>query len=236
MQTTSSPTSSAPSPWSRSYGGLATWLALAGVSIALAFAGAAADTGDEGIPVFFRYDAAVGGLIVYGLIFAVTWITATASFGDAPTALGFRRFPTRYIWIAFGLVVAALIVSALLEPILHAGEEQGLAPDEWISSRWPAFALNALVVVLAAPIAEEVFFRGLGVRVLGFLGGFVAIVGTSLVFALAHGLLVAVPALGILALGLGWLRWRTESVWPSVIAHASYNLLGVIGALLFLLD
>jgi hypothetical protein len=68
------------------------------------------------------------------------------------------------------------------------------------------------------------------------MGGFVSIVGTALVFALAHGIFVAVPALGIFALALAWLRWRTESVWPGVIAHAAYNFLGVIGAILALLD
>ncbi len=236
MQTTSSPTSSTPSPWSRSNGALAAWLGVSALLVLAAFAGSASESSDEGLPVFFRYDVAVGGLVVYAVLFTIAWATAQLGYGNAPEALGLRRFPLRYVWIALGLMFAALIVSAALEPVFHAGEEQGLAPDEWISDRWPAFVFNAAVVVLVAPFVEEIFYRGLGVRVLGFLGGFVSIVGTALVFALAHGIFAAVPALGIFALALGWLRWRTESVWPGVIAHAAYNLLGVIGALLVLFD
>ena len=203
-----------------------------------AFAGSAAESSDDGgLPVFFRYDVAIGGIVVYAVLFVIAWAAAQLGYGNAPEALGLRRFPLRYIWIALGLMFAALIVSAALEPVFHAGEKQGLAPDEWISDRWPAFVFNAAVVVLVAPFVEEIFYRGLGVRVLGFLGGFVSIVGTSLVFALAHGILVAVPgARDLRRSALGWLRWRTESVWPGVIAHAAYNFLGVIGALLVLFD
>jgi membrane protease YdiL (CAAX protease family) len=127
-----------------------------------------------------------------------------------------------------GVVIASVAVSALLEPILHAGREQGLEPEEWRSDRVAPFVVNAIVVVTLVPFTEELFFRGLGVRVLRFLGPIVAVVGTAIVFSLAHGILVAVPALGFFALLLGWLRVRTDSVWPCVIAHALYNGIGVL--------
>ena len=46
-------------------------------------------------------------------------------------ALGLRRFPVRALLLVAGAVVLALIVSAALEPVLHAGREQGLEPEEW---------------------------------------------------------------------------------------------------------
>ena len=237
MEPTSSPTSSERSLWSRSPGALAAWLGVSTLLILVAFAGQAADgADDESVPAFFRYDFAIGGAAVYAILFAIAWTIAAVGFGDAREAIGFRRFRPRYIWIGLGVTLTAFIVSAALEPLFHAGEEQGLAPDEWIDSRWPAFVLNAAVVVLVAPFVEEVFYRGVGVRVLGFLGPVVAIGGTALVFALAHGILAAVPALGIFAVGLAWLRWRSESVWPGVIAHGAYNLAGVLAALLLMLD
>jgi membrane protease YdiL (CAAX protease family) len=82
--------------------------------------------------------------------------------------------------------------------------------------------------VTVVPFAEELFFRGLGVRALTILGSLVAAVGSAVLFGLAHGILVALPALGFFGLALAWLRLRTDSVWPGVVAHAVYNGLGVL--------
>jgi membrane protease YdiL (CAAX protease family) len=237
MPQTSSPTSSEPSRWSRSNGALAAWLVMAVLLIAVAFSPqAAGEDGDEATTdILFRYEFAVASLVVYAVIVGLTWLVAR-SFGDAREALGLRPFPRRWLWTALGVGLASLVVSATLEPVLRAGEEQGLAPDRWREDRVLAFALNAVVVVLIVPFAEELFFRGLGVRVLGFLGGAVAIVGTALVFALSHGILVGIPALGFFALGLGWVRYRSESVWPGYAAHAAYNGVGILAAALFALN
>ena len=96
MLTTSSPTSSTPSPWSRSNGALAAWLGVSALLILAAFAGQASETSDDsGLPVFFRYDVAIGGLIVYAVLFVIAWATAQLGYGNAPAALGLRRFPLR---------------------------------------------------------------------------------------------------------------------------------------------
>ena len=229
METTSSPTSSEPSRWSRSTPALAGWLGLSGILVALAFLGAARGGEDGEEDILFRYEFAVGSVLVYAIILALT-VGIGRSFPHPRLALGLRGFPLRWLWITFGLTLLSLVVSATLEPVLHAGEEQGLAPSEWRDDRAVAFAVNALVVVLVVPFAEELFFRGLGVRVLAFLGGGAAVVGTALVFALAHGLLVALPALGFFGVALAWVRYRTESVWPGFIAHATYNGIGILFA------
>ena len=228
MKWTSSPTSTAPSPWSRSDRALALWLGVSAIFALLSFV--AQSSAPEDDKLFFEYSLAVAGVvqsvIVVGLAFA-----GGAFFSNASAALGLRRFPGRYVWLALGSAVAAIVVSGLLEPILHAGKEQGLVPEHWVPGGGPAFAVNAVATILIVPFAEELFFRGLGVRVLGFAGPVVAIGGTALVFALVHGILVGLIPLGFFAVLLGWLRWRSESVWPGYIAHASYNAVGVLSAL-----
>ena len=214
---------------------LAGWLTLAGLQIALAFSAAAQADDEQGIEPIYRYDLALGGALAYGFVIALT--AALALFYAEPRrALGLRRFEKRWIWIAVAVVVLAVAVSAALEPFLHAGEEQGILPETWRPGRAWAFAANAVVIVTIGPFAEELFFRGLGVRVLGVLGGTGAILTTSVVFGLAHDLLVALPPLFLFALALAWVRLRSDSVWPGFLAHAAYNGVGILAALISALD
>ena len=224
MPTTSSPTSNARSPLARSTPGLIGWLVVAAVLVSAAFA--ATSGGGEVDDPIYRWDVAIGGSFVYLVLIGLTFGIG-AMFGDSVRAVGIVPFARRWLWIALGVVVVSVIVSAALEPLLHAGERQGLAPDEWRADRlWP-FVANTVLIVALGPFAEELFFRGAGVTALGTFGPVAAVVGTAAIFGLSHGLLVALPALVFFGAGLGWVRLRSESVWPGFIAHAAYNGIGI---------
>lgn len=220
------PTGATAASPARERAALALWLGIAALQIATSFALGGSGSDREGEPLY-DYSFAVGSLILYGILIAVTfWIASL--FPDRLAALGLRSFPARALWLVAGIVIASVAVSALLEPVLHAGREQGLEPQTWRPDRAAAFVVNAVVVATIVPFTEELFYRGLGIRVLRFLGPVAAIAGTAIVFSLAHGILVAVPALGFFALLLGWLRVRTDSVWPCAICHGLYNGIGVL--------
>ena len=209
---------------------LAGWAALASLQIALSFGGRAGD-GTTSRDVFYRYDVLGASLVLYAVLVGLTvWIAS--AYPSTREALGLRRFPLRWIAISAGVVIASAAVAQALEPVLHAGRDQGYAPEVWRPQHALAFALNGLFAATVVPFAEELFFRGLGVRVLAVLGGGGAVAGTALVFALAHGLLVAVPPLFFFALGLGWVRLRSGSVWPGILAHGAYNGLAIVVAFL----
>ena len=224
MQTTSSPTSTRRSR-ARNPVPLAIWLAISAGLIAAAFWAQSQDGTTE--DALYDVDLAVNGLFFYGIVMAASFLVALA-YRRPLRALGFRRFRLRWLWISFGVVVLTIVVALVLEPVLHGGEQQGLAPDEWQPEHAAAFALNSAVVVLLAPFAEELFFRGLGVRVLAVFGGLAAILVSGLVFGLVHGILGALPPLALFGVGLAWVRLRSASVWPSFIAHAAYNGLGIL--------
>jgi len=90
------------------------------------------------------------------------------------------------------------------------------------------FWLVVVGVVLAAPLAEEIVFRG---YLQGALHEMVspraAVVLAAAAFGLAHGLHYALPT-GLLGLLFGWLVQRHGSMWPAVAAHALHN--GVVTA------
>jgi membrane protease YdiL (CAAX protease family) len=226
---TSSTTSAEPSsgPASARIGrALAAWLAIAAIQIALAF-GASSDASDPADTPFYHYGFTAASVVIYGILIGLTFWIGSA-YPESRRALGLVRFRPRWLGAAAGVVIASSALAAALEPVLHAGDEQGLAPDAWESSRAVPFAINALIAATLVPFAEELFFRGAGVTVLRPFGVATALLGTSVIFGLAHGLLVGLPVLVVLALGLAWVRYRSESVWPSVIAHGAYNGIAVI--------
>lgn len=225
MQTTSSPTSRKRSRARRATA-LALWFALAALLVLAAFYGQSTEEGSDDEALYNPY-LAVNGLVLYGLMIGLT-IAIAHLFPRPYGALGFRRFRMRWVWVGFGVVVATLVVARILEPILHGGREQGFAPDRWQPEHAAAFAVNSAFVILIGPFAEELFFRGLGVRVLAIWGGTAAVVISAVVFGLVHGIVGALPPLIIFGLGLGWIRLRSASVWPGYITHAGYNALGIL--------
>ena len=80
-----------------------------------------------------------------------------------------------------------------------------------------------VVVTFAAPIVEEMTYRGLGFTLLAPFGTWIAILGTGILFGLAHGLIVALPILAFFGVAVGWLRARTTSLYPPVLLHALFN-------------
>ena len=117
-----------------------------------------------------------------------------------------------------------LAAAGLLGQVLDAGDEQGLVPDAWDGSRAVPFLANTLVVVLVAPFVEELLYRGLGMSLLfPFVGPLFSIAITGLAFGLAHGLVLGLPVLTIFGITLGWLRWKTDSVYPGMVVHGIFN-------------
>jgi len=180
--------------------------------------------------VLYQWSTAAGALVQYAIILGIVLALAR---GIAPATLGLRR-PASWArasgWIIASLV-AIWVIGSILNIFLKAGEEQGLVPDGWDSSRAAPFVANFLVVALVAPFVEELTYRGLGFAgVRDAYGPVAAIVVTALAFGLAHGLIVALPVLSLFGAILAWLRWKTESVYPTMVLHGVFNGVALLAA------
>ena len=129
------------------------------------------------------------------------------------------------------LFVGLVLVEQVLEHFLHASREQGLEPSHWEPSKIVPFALNAAVIVLVAPIAEEMTYRGLGIALLLRFGPFAAVIVSAVAFAGAHGLVEGFPSLFLFGVVIAIVRLRSGSVFPGMLFHASFN--GIALALAF---
>jgi CAAX protease family protein len=82
-------------------------------------------------------------------------------------------------------------------------------------------------VVLVAPLAEEIVFRGYVNDVLtDAFGERRALLVTSLLFGFVHGIERMVP-IALLGLLFGWLRNRYDSLRAGFLAHATHNAITV---------
>ena len=225
MQTTSSPTSATPSSDYKAVPFFG-WSLLAVLFVAGSFLSREISTEDTK-NIFYDYDFAVTTIVWYAALVGLTFALAIP-YPRTPRALGLNPFRWRWVGIAFGFIIGVLILSVLLEPLLHGGREQGLSPDEWQPEHARAFLLNGVLVSTVVQFAEELFFRGLGVRALQFFGGMSAVVITGLVFGFSHGVLGALPPLVLFGIALGWVRLRSGSVWPGVLAHGFFNAVGIL--------
>jgi len=181
--------------------------------------------------VLYKYSTAVGGAVQYAVFLAI--LLGIAYGLDYRRVFALRR--PRSLAAAAGWVVVALVTVAVvnvgLGQFLNAGKEQGLVPDGWESSHAGAFAANFVVVALIAPFVEELIFRGFGVSAIGSVVGTApTVLWVGIAFGVWHGLVIAFPVLAILGAILAMLRLRTDSVYPSMAAHAIFNAVALVAA------
>jgi membrane protease YdiL (CAAX protease family) len=86
----------------------------------------------------------------------------------------------------------------------------------------------AAMLVIPAGIGEEIFWREsvLGRQLEAGHSQLSSLVGATLAYAAVQaGSLQPLPPLGALLLGAGagWLRIRSGSIWPAVVAHLAYS-------------
>lgn len=98
-----------------------------------------------------------------------------------------------------------------------------IAQPGWVGA---AVAISA---VLAAPVAEELLFRGYIYRGLERrLGPAAAALGGAALFGAFHRDPVHAAGAFTVGLWLGWLRWATGAIWPCIAAHVANNLIWLI--------
>jgi membrane protease YdiL (CAAX protease family) len=205
------------------------WAGLVLALVVLGY-GSRLEGGDPPEDALYRYDTAIGGIAVYGVLFLVlVWIARGLSFREFfalhrpaswPKALGLSLLAYAAIVVGAGLIIIAL----------DAGDEQGLTPEAWDSSRAGAYAANFVSVALVGPIVEELMYRGGGMTLLARFGAPLAVLVTSLTFGLGHGLLLALPALVFFGVVTSVLRLKTGSVYPCILVHCAFNATSLIAA------
>lgn len=195
------------------------------------------------------FSAALGtaiGVVIFTLLFSVAKDREFSGRGEFVRWMADIRRPRRQDIAYVPLVVAVGIVSRLTlgtaqDLLLPAAEGGSHAAVSGSDPALEHFVLLFFVASVAAPFFEELVFRnGLQKLLTLRVGGPVAIVVTSLVFALLHvpsyGGFSAPPATLALPMGVvfvdsvlfGWAYWRTGNIAVAMAAHGASNAIAVL--------
>lgn len=137
-------------------------------------------------------------------------------------SLGFTAFPLRMLGAGAGMLLVFYVLYGLFALLVRlAGWEAALAsPAGRLSTPW--MAIGTLVVI--APVAEEVFFRGFvfaGLRA-RYDWRWAAVISAAGFAAVHLSLAFFAPAF-LMGLALAYLYMRSGSILPGMIVHIVMN-------------
>jgi membrane protease YdiL (CAAX protease family) len=143
--------------------------------------------------------------------------------------LGLRLW-VRSPWKLAALAYIAYIACAAVLAVLIEPQQDDVTRDLGFGESEVGDLASLLLIVVAAPISEEIFFRGFvfgGLR--RAMPWVVAAVASSVVWGVFHFTGPAswgvVLQLSIFGVALAWLYERTGSIWPAIVVHAINNAL-----------
>jgi membrane protease YdiL (CAAX protease family) len=206
-------------PWSRRDSWIGVGLAMLA---SLAGAGIAWLLRDGGM-----FDASA--LALYELLYLVPVIPILVRRTAGWRSLGFRQFKIEDLGLGCGLLFisyAAIIVHNAVLMTLGWGTQAEALLKLVEAARWPwGIALGG---VIAAPLVEEIVFRGFFFQGLRQVHGWnKAALISSAVFAAMHLQLEALFPTFILGYALAFIFHRAKSIWPGMILHMLVNALGI---------
>lgn len=145
----------------------------------------------------------------------------------SPSLLGFRSFRGRDLGRA-ALAYLAYIGFALAYAVIVQPDQEDIARDLGYDEGTLAAILTGVLIVVASPVSEEIFFRGFAFAGLRRrLPLWPAAVISGILFGLPHytgpDSVGVVPQLAVFGIVLAWLYERTGSLWPPIFLHMVNN-------------
>jgi len=178
--------------------------------------------------VFFKKDRP--DLVLFflsGAIFLTTIIFSTLYWRSLVMQfkrLGFDRLEG---WLALLILAPMLAVNYLYSMVLmKALQVPSASPFEELRETGMSEATLVIAICLLPAITEEIAFRGLLQHWLQLaIHPHRAIAVSAFLFAALHFTILSLPYLFGLGVLLGWAKWKSGSLYPSMFIHFLHNLI-----------
>lgn len=177
------------------------------------------------MPLFFSENESLQLFVTYVLTFGITllyaytfWKVRTKDQPKPTRILNFRKSsPILILWGIILIIASGVVIEPLLE----------LFPPKWFNmlSGYMGSGIWAIMTaVLAAPILEELLFRGVIQRSITMkYGGLTGVVVAAAIFGIIHFNPVQVVNAFVVGLILGFIYYKTNSLISVMIIHAVNN-------------
>lgn len=171
-----------------------------------------------------------GMLFLQGLVpLAAVYLVMVRVRGTSWHELGLRPISRRWgVWAALIALLSIPLVGLVNHAVQILMDEPFHNPQVAVLAQAaitvPAIIATFAVVSILVPFVEELVFRGL-------LYGWIrkrlnvpaGVLLSAIVFSLAHGIIILVPALVVQGIVLALLYEYSRSLWPPIVFHATFN-------------
>ncbi|GET25949.1 hypothetical protein NT017_22780 [Prolixibacter sp. NT017] len=182
---------------------------------------------DYGLP-YGQLLASLSLLLAYGLSFFIVarlGMKRIRKFDKPEYRLKFNMEPYQVLLVVGLMAIAA---STLISAVTDLLPESDWFNDYMSQLAQPnVFAF--LTMVVAAPVLEEILFRGVILE--GLLKNYSpakAIIWSAVIFGVAHMNMWQTTSAILAGLLLGWIYWKSKSIIPGMVIHFVNNLVGYI--------
>lgn len=160
-------------------------------------------------------------LLVSLVLFAVTAACTVRYWPDVKPLLLAVGMTRPAAWLGLAALVPMLALNFAYHSVLSGWLD--IEAEDYQSIFTSSYG-PVIFICLMPAVVEEVAFRGIiQHRFEAVLPPWIAMAAASVLFSAAHFTVLSAPYLALLGMLLGWMKWKTGSLYPPMLAHFLHN-------------
>lgn len=172
----------------------------------------------EGFAMYFA--PALASVIMFFAFNAVNKVDSRAMFSTRNITAGMLG---RFVLMAFAFHTVGMILEYGVDFVLYSTGYEVTSFDYETKNDAATVLTDVVSSVIAAPIAEELFFRGVVLKQTSRVSARFGIVFSAVMFGLMHGNPYQFVMATVIGLFFGYITVKTDSLIPSIVCHIAIN-------------
>lgn len=172
----------------------------------------------EGFAMYFS--PALASVIMFFAFNAVNKVDSRAMFSTRNITAGMLG---RFVLMAFAFHTVGMILEYGVDFVLYSTGYEVTSFDYETKNDAATVLTDVVSSVIAAPIAEELFFRGVVLKQTSRVSARFGIIFSAVMFGLMHGNPYQFVMATMIGLFFGYITVKTDSLIPSIVCHIAIN-------------